>query len=1147
LDVIVLPANSNLPSSYLYSLAANKANTPAIITTSTTPTNTIIATANNNKKIDNNTNLIDDSSRNNGKINVNSNISSIVNKASIDEIKSSHNNSISQTNASILPTSTLPSSQSPESTSSFSNSTQAANSSLAAQSILSSKLTTNKNSLTSLRDSFKLKPPSTQSTSTSASTPTSTSSQTPTQTPTPTPASVPVAALASSLLSSPSVYEKLNFAKEKMQTQTSVNKQNESRVDSTQSSTQSINFQSPIFTLSSSPSLKTNASSSAMSTANRGPLSGGMSALFYSFLKNNPSTNRSSSSIESNYDSKPDNQASSVANTLIAQNQSASPLQPSNNSTNNNQMKLLQQTLPASQVTYQMDRQQQQSEHQAQPITPQSSASLLAQKKLKKLQESLATHYSKEQLNEMGIVIPGLNSNSIVEPSPPRASSEIASSSGPNTNSNSSASNLQQQRSQQQKQQTISNNLSHRSSLDANDEARANRASYPKTNNSNTNIYHNMVPSLTSNDQYRYRPAHLSHPHPFYFDSANNKMGSALLNKNYDLVENSYKPDKDNSTPIKSQSSSSSTILSPISTTSLASNTSTSSSTSSNSPMNGSNYRTNENELLKAVAEAAIAANKTSPHAFTRYIESVHKALHGNLKDNVNPKEAKKANASNQKQQRSSTSALIGRHSSSSSSSAESSIITTTPVESLTNLNEPEENKASVQQKSFKQHSTPSSSLQQQQQQMPHTVYSNSSPHTLAQNLSNLLSVSKRFVGNRRNILEESLFNPFGKHSKQDQPQARQYLPEQQQNQTRSLYEPNEEDPNTPTIANNKTSSPFYFDNNNNTNPLPSHFYMQQSSPRQFQQTQQQQQQLQQQAPSSGYKQLQYQQSKPTLSTSSTSSINRSIDSSNLNSPNEIANSNMGNQRASSVGLSYNNNNNTSTASLFNLPISPRSSSTSATIAQNLPFNHLNRASYKGECKRIMSRANMETVAERAARFEEIDPERYNRMKNKIYELDQHQQQQLQHEIELQKQQQQQQYQKLLAHHAPQYQISFANSSSPNNDAVASYVLNHFMDSLMPMSATGTNSVVVPDSNSDYSANKRAMVNIQFSKSRDLPRHTADEYKNQQIYNEPGSIVTKFSTNSSPSDKDNQHYEANAWKYEPYIAKYYTSKFINYN
>lgn len=40
------------------------------------------------------------------------------------------------------------------------------------------------------------------------------------------------------------------------------------------------------------------------------------------------------------------------------------------------------------------------------------------------------------------------------------------------------------------------------------------------------------------------------------------------------------------------------------------------------------------------------------------------------------------------------------------------------------------------------------------------------------------------------------------------------------------------------------------------------------------------------------------------------------------------------------------------------------------------------------ECRQIMSRANIETVAERAAHFEEIDFEKYNRLKNRLDEYD---------------------------------------------------------------------------------------------------------------------------------------------------------------
>lgn len=65
-----------------------------------------------------------------------------------------------------------------------------------------------------------------------------------------------------------------------------------------------------------------------------------------------------------------------------------------------------------------------------------------------------------------------------------------------------------------------------------------------------------------------------------------------------------------------------------------------------------------------------------------------------------------------------------------------------------------------------------------------------------------------------------------------------------------------------------------------------------------------------------------------------------------------------------------------------------RSSSNQQQQQQQPLQSHTNRSSYKGECRRLMSRANMETVAERAAHFEDIDPDRYQRMKTKLEELD---------------------------------------------------------------------------------------------------------------------------------------------------------------
>ena len=46
--------------------------------------------------------------------------------------------------------------------------------------------------------------------------------------------------------------------------------------------------------------------------------------------------------------------------------------------------------------------------------------------------------------------------------------------------------------------------------------------------------------------------------------------------------------------------------------------------------------------------------------------------------------------------------------------------------------------------------------------------------------------------------------------------------------------------------------------------------------------------------------------------------------------------------------------------------------------------NNKNNPLYSSECKRLMSRGYLESIAERAAHFEDIDPERYNRLKMKI-------------------------------------------------------------------------------------------------------------------------------------------------------------------
>lgn len=105
--------------------------------------------------------------------------------------------------------------------------------------------------------------------------------------------------------------------------------------------------------------------------------------------------------------------------------------------------------------------------------------------------------------------------------------------------------------------------------------------------------------------------------------------------------------------------------------------------------------------------------------------------------------------------------------------------------------------------------------------------------------------------------------------------------------------------------------------------------------------------------------------------------------------------------RASSVGFSDNGNGSyqqklltqsmtaaSSSATAYANPFANQQQQQHFQHRSSSSFNHFNRASYKGECKRLMSRTNMESVAERASRFEEIDFDRYNRLKAKYGALD---------------------------------------------------------------------------------------------------------------------------------------------------------------
>lgn len=57
-------------------------------------------------------------------------------------------------------------------------------------------------------------------------------------------------------------------------------------------------------------------------------------------------------------------------------------------------------------------------------------------------------------------------------------------------------------------------------------------------------------------------------------------------------------------------------------------------------------------------------------------------------------------------------------------------------------------------------------------------------------------------------------------------------------------------------------------------------------------------------------------------------------------------------------------------------------------LDSNKPNSNQPKKRTGDECRQIMSRANIETVAERAAHFEDVDFEKFNRLKSKLDEYD---------------------------------------------------------------------------------------------------------------------------------------------------------------
>ena len=186
-----------------------------------------------------------------------------------------------------------------------------------------------------------------------------------------------------------------------------------------------------------------------------------------------------------------------------------------------------------------------------------------------------------------------------------------------------------------------------------------------------------------------------------------------------------------------------------------------------------------------------------------------------------------------------------------------------------------------------------------------------------------------------------------------------------------------------------------------------------------------------------------------------------------------------------------------------------------------------NRASYKGECKRLMTRGNIETVAERAAHFEEVDPERYNRLKNKFYELDVSQQQEL------------------LQMHNMQYP-AFNNATNSNSTNSNLYLLNHFVESLMMTPPMASSNFLA----NNYGKNSSASLS---KNAYQTTKSNLNEFNNNNQTNTNNSINANASFNMNASSKidylskvaDNNSkkvptYDDLLGKYEQNINKYYS-------
>ncbi len=200
-------------------------------------------------------------------------------------------------------------------------------------------------------------------------------------------------------------------------------------------------------------------------------------------------------------------------------------------------------------------------------------------------------------------------------------------------------------------------------------------------------------------------------------------------------------------------------------------------------------------------------------------------------------------------------------------------------------------------------------------------------------------------------------------------------------------------------------------------------------------------------------------------------------------------------------------------------PFTPPNNLINALVMRSGSSNFQNRASYKGECKRLMSRAHIETVAERAAHFEEVDPERYNRLKNKFYELDQNQQQEL-----------------LQMHNNMQYPAGTA----PNSNLI---LLNHFVESLM----MSPNYLINNNSNTNSSnaaQNKLSSKSFQASSKLDSNTNSNQMYSktNQNSNYTNVNTMNDYLSKVIENKKQPATYDELLGKYEQNINKFYTGE-----